>query len=99
MGIPANLVHSLDYAFFLPAMILTGIWLLKGRPLAFTLAPVFAVFVILTGVPILPTPVLQAARRLPAAWGAALPIGTLTVIFLCLLAWLLGSMHACESGG
>ena len=66
MGIPANLVHILDYAFFLPAMILTGIWLLKGRPLAFTLAPVFAVFVILTGVPILLTPVLQAARRLPA---------------------------------
>jgi hypothetical protein len=93
MGLPTNPVHILDLAFFLPAVLLTGIWLLKGKPLAFSLAPAFMVFLILTGIPILLTPVVQVARGQAAAWGVAVPIGTLTVLMLCLLVWLLSTIR------
>ena len=39
-----------DLAFFLPPAILTGVWLLKKKPLAFTVAPAMLVFLILTGI-------------------------------------------------
>src|SRR5574340_71803 len=93
MAIPTNPVHVLDLAFFLPAAILIGLWLLRQRPVAFTLAPAFILFLILTGVPILLTPVLQAARGEPASWGVMVPIGTLTVLMLALLIWLLSTVQ------
>lgn len=93
MALPTNPVHILDLAFFLPAVIAAGILLRKGRPLAYTLAPMFMAFLVLTGVPILMTPVVQAARGEPAAWGVAIPIGTLTAALSALLAWLLASMQ------
>ena len=39
MALPTNPVHILDLAFFLPAVIATGVLLLKRRPLAYTVAP------------------------------------------------------------
>ena len=59
MALPTNPVHILDLAFFLPAIIATGVLLIKRTPLAYTLAPTFIVFLILTGIPILLTPVVQ----------------------------------------
>lgn len=94
MAIPTNPVHILDLGFFLPAVIVTGIMLLKQRPLAYTLAPAFIVFLILTGMPILITPFVQSARGQTAVWGVVIPIGTLTVLLVGLLAWLLSTMHA-----
>ncbi len=88
MGVPTNPVHVLDLAFFLPAAFVTGVWLLRRRSVAFTTAPALIVFVILTGIPILLTPVLQAARGEAAAWGVMVPIGTLTVLMLAELIWL-----------
>lgn len=94
MALPTNPVHVLDLAFFLPAVVITGAQLLRRRSFAFTVAPAFLVFLILTGVPILLTPVVQAARGEVAAWSVFVPIGTLTAILIGLLAWLLTSIHA-----
>jgi len=96
MGLPTNPVHILDLGFFLPAVIVTGVLLLARRPLAYTLALSFLVFLVLTGLPILLTPVVQAARRETAAWGAAIPIGTLTVTLLVVVGWLLSTMRTHE---
>ncbi len=94
MGAPTNSVHINDLAFFLPAVVVTGLALLKRKSLAFTLAPAFLVFLILTGIPILITPVVQTVRGEAAGWGPVVPIGTLTVILLGLLAWLLSTMRS-----
>ena len=87
MALPTNPVHILDLGFFLPAVIATGVFLIKRRPLAYALAPSFIVFLILTGIPVLLTPVVQAAHGQAAAWGVVVPIGTLTVILIALLVW------------
>jgi hypothetical protein len=99
MGVPTNPVHVLDFAFFLPAAFLTGLWLLRRRPFAFTVAPAFIVFIILTGVPILLTPVLQAARREAASRGVVIPIGTLTLLMLALLVWLSSTVQPQKRAG
>ena len=93
MALPTNPVHILDLAFFLPAAVATGVMLRKERPLPFTVAPAMIVLLILTGVPILLTPVVQSARGEAAAWGVVGPIGTLTVLLIALLAWLMSSVR------
>ena len=93
MAIPTNPVHILDLSFFLPAVLITAVLLIRRRPLGYTLAPAFLVFLILTGIPILITPVVQARRGEAAGWGVVPPIGTLTVILLCLLVWLISSVR------
>jgi len=94
MAIPTNPVHILDLGFFLPAVIVTAVMLLRMRPLAYTVAPAFIFFLILTGIPILFTPIVQSARGETAAWGVVVPIGTLIVLLLGLLAWLLSTIHS-----
>jgi hypothetical protein len=94
MALPTNPVHILDLAFFLPAVIATGVLLLKRRPFAYTVTPAFIVFLILTGIPILITPVVQSARGEMASWGVVGPIGALTLALLGLLAWLLATIQA-----
>jgi hypothetical protein len=93
MAIPTNPVHILDLAFFLPAVLATGVLLIKKKPLAFTITPAFIVFLILTGIPILVTPVVQATRGEAAAWGVFFPIGTLTIVFIVLLGWLISTIR------
>jgi hypothetical protein len=93
MAIPTNPVHILDLGFFLPAVIITGICLLKKKAWAYSIAPAFIIFLILTGIPILITPVVQSARGESAAWGVFLPIGTLTVVLIGLLVWLLSTIR------
>jgi hypothetical protein len=96
MALPTNPVHILDLAFFLPAVIATAVLLLKRKPLAYTVAPALLVFLILTGVPILITPVVQSARGEMASWGVVGPIGALTLTLLGLLAWLLSTVQTHE---
>jgi hypothetical protein len=93
IALPTNPVHILDLAFFLPAAIFTGVLLLKRQPLGFTLAPALLVFLILTGIPILITPLVQAARGGTAGWGVVFPIGGLTLLLLGVLAWLLTTIR------
>jgi hypothetical protein len=94
LGLPTNPVHILDLAFFLPAAAGAGVMLLRRTPLGNSLAPALLVFLILTGLPILITPFVQARIGVPADWGVALPIGTLTVLMFALLAWLMTSIRA-----
>src|SRR5215211_5522715 len=93
MALPTNPVHILDLAFFLPAILLIGVLLLKRKPLGYTLAPSAIIFPILTGIPILITPVVQSMRGEAAAWSVVGPIGTLTVLSIGLLVWLLSTMR------
>jgi hypothetical protein len=97
MALPTNPVHILDLAFFLPAVIATGVLLLKREPIAYTVAPAFIVFLVLTGVPILLTPAVQVVRGETAAWGVVVPIGTLTVFLLGVLAWLLSTIKPAQA--
>jgi hypothetical protein len=99
LDLPTNPVHILDLGFFLPAVVITGVLLLRRQPLAHTLAPGFIVFLILTGVPILITPAVQAARGQPAGWGVLAPIGTLSLLLLALLTWLMTTIRSGLSGG
>ncbi len=85
MALPTNPVHILDLSFFLPAAIATGVFIIRRKPLAYALAPSLLVFLILTGIPILLTPVVQATYGQVAGWGVVAPIGTLTIILLVLL--------------
>ena len=96
MGLPINPVHILDLAFFLPAVIITSVMLLQRKPLGFALAPAFITFLILTGIPILITPIVQAARGETAGWGVVFPIGTLTIALLGMLIWLLAMIRSGE---
>ena len=96
MALPTNPVHVLDLAFFLPAVIISAVQLLKRRPLGFTAAPAFLVFLALTGVPIVLTPFVQSARGLEASWGVIVPIGTLTIVLIAALAWLLSSVQGAD---
>jgi len=98
MAVPTNPVHVLDLAFFLPAVLVTGVQLLRRRAFAFTVAPAFIVFLMLTGMPILLTPVVQSVRGETAAWGVLVPIGTLAVAMIGLLTWLLTSMRTRGDG-
>lgn len=93
MGVPTNPVHILDLAFFLPAVITTGIMLLRGDPLGYTVAPGLMVFLILTGVPILLTPLVQKVIGQTPAWDVALPIGTMTLFLVVILSWVVASIH------
>ena len=93
MAIPTNPVHILDLGFFLPAVIITGIYILKKKAWAYSLAPAFIVFLILTGIPILITPAVQSAMGQSAAWGVFFPIGTLTVVLIGLLVWLISTIR------
>lgn len=88
-----NPVHVLDLGFFLPAAFLTGALLLKRQPLGYTLALPFMVFLILTSVPILLTPVVQSVRGEVADWGATVPIGAFLMIWLGVSVWLLSTMR------
>jgi hypothetical protein len=94
MALPTNPVHVLDLAFFLPAVFLIGVLLLKRTPLGYTLALPFMVFLILTSVPILLTPVVQSIRNQAPGWGVTVPIGTFLVIWLGVMVWLLSTMHS-----
>lgn len=93
LAIPTNPVHILDLSFFLPAALLIGIWLLHEKPLAYTIAPALLVFLVLTGVPILVTPVVQVVRGKPADWSVFLPIGVMTIIFSGMLVWLISTIR------
>ena len=89
LNLPANPVHVLDLAFFLPAVIAAGVLVLRRRPWGLALAPGLLAFLVLTGLPILLTPLVAQARGELPAWAALAPIGVLTLVTGALLVWLL----------
>jgi hypothetical protein len=89
LGLPSNPVHVLDLAIFLPAVIAIGRLVLLRRPAGLMLAPTATVFLVLTGLPILVTPFVTAARGGVAAWQAAGPVGAITAVGVAVLIALL----------
>jgi hypothetical protein len=73
-------VHVLDLALFLPAVLASGALLLRRRPLGYVTAPGVLVFLILTCLPVLITPLMSLANGREAAWGALAPIGFVLVV-------------------
>lgn len=80
--VPTNPVHVLDLALFLPAAAVGGVLLLRREPLGFLVGGPVLVWLILTCVPILLTPVMAAVRGHEPAWGAVPPVAVLLVVFL-----------------
>ena len=96
LALPTNPVHILDLAFFLPASIVTGALLIKRRAFGFVVAPAFTVFLILVGLPILLTPVIQAVRGQQANWSITVPIGILTLFSAGVLACLVATIQCVD---
>ena len=89
MDLPTNPVHALDYVFFLPAAIVCGIRLLKRRAFAYPAIVALLVFMVLTCMPILIMPFVQAVRGETAVWALLAPIGVLALVTTASVAWLL----------
>lgn len=87
--VPTNPVHVLDLAFFLPAVIGTGLLLRRRHPLGYATAAAQLVWLALTTIPILVTPLVAQARGHSAGWAVTLPIGVLLLAILALLGRLL----------
>lgn len=73
-AIPTNPVHVLDLAFFLPAVMTTGVLLLRRHRLGYATAPGQLVFLALTCLPILVTPFVASRRGHDAGWAVLAPI-------------------------
>jgi hypothetical protein len=94
LGVPTNPVHVLDLALFLPAVVATGVLLLRNRPLGFVAAPALLLFLVLTGLPILVTPLVAVVLGQTATWAVTGPIAVITVAALALLTAFLRAMPA-----
>jgi hypothetical protein len=88
-NVPTNPVHVLDLAFFLPAVITSGVLLLRRRPLGYATAAGQLVWIVLTCVPILVTPLVANTRGHAPAWAVTIPIGALLLATLAVLGRLL----------
>jgi len=97
--VPTNPVHVLDLAFFLPAVAITGVMLLRRHWLGYATAAGQLVFLGLTCLPILLTPCVAAARGHTAGWGMIEPIGVVAVATLVVLWRLLRTPPEASAGG
>jgi hypothetical protein len=82
LGVPTNPVHVLDLAIFLPAAVVAGVLLLRQHDLGVLLGPVLVLFLALTGLPILVTPMVAQWLGDAAAWQVAAPIAAITAASL-----------------
>lgn len=94
--VPTNPVHVLDLSFFLPAVIVTGVLLLRRHRIGYLTATAQLMFLILTGVPILVTPLVAAVRDHDADWAAFGPVAVLTVAGVTVL---IDTLHQLERAG
>lgn len=83
--VPTNPVHVLDLAFFLPAVFASGVLLLRRNPAGYATGPGQLVFLALTCLPILVTPLVAIARGHDAGWAVMLPVGLLFSATLAVL--------------
>jgi hypothetical protein len=83
--VPTNPVHVLDLAFFLPAVFVSGVLLLRRHRFGYTTAPAQLIFLELTCLPILVTPVVANARGHDPGWSVLVPIGVIAAATLVVL--------------
>lgn len=91
MALPTNPVHILDYAFFLPATVITAIGLLRRNHFSAVTGPAFFVFLVLTCVPILITPLVQ--NTVSGSIGMMAAIGLIAASLTTVLVLLLRSVR------
>lgn len=84
VNLPTNPVHVLDLAFFLPAVAIVGGSLWQRRALGYAAAPAMLVFLAITGLPIIATVFVAAARGNEPAWQLLGPIGVITAVCIAL---------------
>lgn len=84
-NVPTNPVHVLDLALFLPAVITSGVLLLRRRPFGYATAPGQLVWLALTCLPILITPFVANTHAHNPGWAVMIPIGVLLIATLAVL--------------
>jgi hypothetical protein len=80
VGLLTNPVHVLDLALLLPALVITGTMLLKGRPLGYMLAPVMLVATFFLALGIISLMVVSAARGLESTVAVGMAVGILAFV-------------------
>lgn len=88
-GTPTSGVHVLDMAWILPAMVLTSVWLRRGRALGYALAGVLLAFLSLLAAAIMAMMVAMWVYGQPVALGMAAVFGIVSAISLGMLVWYL----------
>ena len=86
---PSDVVHVLDMAWILPAMVLTAIWLWRGRALGYALAGTLLSFLSLLVLAIMSMIVFQIRYGVATAVGIAVDFGVVFAISLGMLVWYL----------
>jgi hypothetical protein len=84
-GLPTNPVHVLDLSVMLPGLILTGILLLKGKPLGFVITPVFYGYAAMLGLAIIAMIILEMQAGYPLELPPAVIFTTMTITMTGLL--------------
>ena len=87
--VPTNPVHVLDLALFLPAVLTSGVMLLRRNAMGYVTAPGNLVFLGLTCLPILATPAVAVARQHHSSWTVLAPIGIVLIVASTVLARML----------
>jgi hypothetical protein len=77
--VPTSPVHVLDLAFFLPSVVLSGVLLLRRHWFGYATAAGQLVFLGLTALPAMLTPVVAHARGRSAEWSVVAPLGVIVV--------------------
>ncbi len=76
-ALPTNPVHVLDLGLFLPALIASGTLLLLRRPVGYLTAPAALIFIGLTSVPILLTPLVAQSMGADPGWSTVPPVAAI----------------------
>lgn len=84
-GLPTNPVHVLDLSILLPGLILTGVMILRGKPLGFVLAPTFFGYAAMLGLAIIAMVILTLLEGYPLEIPPVVIFTTLTVVMTGLL--------------
>ncbi len=83
--VPTNPVHVLDLALFLPAVVTSGVLLLRRHPFGYATVVGQLVLLALTCLPILVTPFVAASRGHEPGWAVLVPVGVVLVVVLGVL--------------
>ena len=86
---PTDVVHVLDMAWILPAVVLTAVWLWRGRALAYVLSGTLLSFLSLLVLAIMSMIVFQILYGVATAVGIAVVFGVVFSISLGMLVWYL----------
>ncbi len=85
IGLFTNPVHAIDLSVCLPALIISGIFLLKRKTLGFLLAPVFLIFMILMDITIVVMIIVENIRGLGEDYTFMVVMSILAVISVVML--------------